>query len=174
MPAQGSAEKEATGTNARLRIALYQPDIPQNTGSILRTAACLGIAVDLIEPAGFRLDDAALRRAGLDYQERAALRRHANFEAFDGTRREDGRRLVLFTTKATTSAHAFAFDPTDTLLFGRESSGTPAYVHDRADARLRIAMRPDARSLNVAIAVAIAAFEALRQVGSLQSGDLSG
>lgn len=146
-----------------MRLALFQPDIPQNTGTILRLAACLDLAVDIIEPAGFRLDDTALRRAGMDYLDLAAMTRHRSLEAFLETR--GGARLVLFTTAAERSHldHAYAAD--DILLFGRESAGVPEAVHVLADVRLRIPMRAEARSLNLAVSCAIAAGEALRQVG---------
>ena len=147
-----------------IRIALYQPDIAGNTGTILRMAACLGIAVDIIEPTGFDMSDRALKRAGMDYLEMAALTRHVDFEAFDEGRRAEGRRLVLFSTKATLPYVDFAFSDGDTLLFGRESAGVPDEVHDRADARLLIPMKGGGRSLNLALAAAMAAGEAMRQV----------
>ncbi|MBS3650869.1 tRNA methyltransferase [Pseudaminobacter sp. 19-2017] len=148
-----------------IRIALYQPDIAGNTGTILRMAACLDVAVDIIEPAGFDLSDRALRRAGMDYIEMAALTRHLDFASFDDWRRSEGRRLVLFSTKAALPYTDFTFSPSDILLFGRESAGVPDVVHDAADARLLIPMRGGGRSLNVALAAAMAAGEALRQVG---------
>jgi len=150
---------------SRLRIALYQPDIAGNTGTILRLAACLDIGVDLIEPAGFDISDRALRRAGMDYLEMAALTRHLDFDRFQDWRRAEGRRLVLFSTKAERTYTDFAFDAGDILLFGRESAGVPDHVHDLADARLKIAMPGGGRSLNVALATAMAAGEAMRQVG---------
>jgi tRNA (cytidine/uridine-2'-O-)-methyltransferase len=148
-----------------LRIALYQPDIAGNTGTILRLAACFGLSVDLIEPAGFDLSDRALKRAGMDYIERAALVRHADWQAFEAWRRGAGRRLVLFSTRADAAYAAFGFQPADILLFGRESAGVPDNVHQAADARLLVPMRPGARSLNVALTAAIAAAEAIRQLG---------
>ena len=150
-----------------MRLALYQPDIPQNTGTILRTAACLGVPVDLIEPAGFDITDRALRRAGLDYLAHVEIARHASFAAFDAGRRAQGRRLVLLTTRGETSYAAFAFAPGDTLLLGRESAGVPEAVHAAADARMRIPIRPGLRSLNVAVAAAMVLGEALRQAGRL-------
>jgi tRNA (cytidine/uridine-2'-O-)-methyltransferase len=146
-------------------IALYEPDIPQNTGTILRLAACLGVTVHIIEPAGFPTGDRAFRRAGMDYVERVELMRHASWRAFEDWRRDAGARLVLFTTRATVSylEHTFAAD--EILLFGRESSGVSDEVHKAADARLLIPMREDTRSLNVAVACAIAIGEALRQTG---------
>ena len=148
-----------------MRIALYQPDIPQNTGTILRMAACFAVPVDVIEPTGFSMTGAALRRAGLDYLEQAALARHLSWAAFLATRRAAGGRLVLFTTAAGTRHPEFAFRAEDVLLFGRESAGVPAEVHAAADARLRIPMVDGARSLNLAVSVAIAVGEGLRQTG---------
>ena len=148
-----------------LRIALYQPDIPGNTGTILRLAACLGIGVDIIEPAGFPLSDKALKRAGMDYLEMAALTRHIDWNAFEDWRRKDGRRLVLLSTKATTPYTSFSFADADILLFGRESAGVTEEVHQAADARLTIPMRQGARSINVALSVAMVAGEAVRQLG---------
>ncbi|TIS46783.1 MAG: tRNA (cytidine(34)-2'-O)-methyltransferase, partial [Mesorhizobium sp.] len=141
--------------NDRLRIALYQPDIAGNTGTILRFAACLDLGVDIIEPAGFPLADRALKRAGMDYLEMAALSRHADWHAFEEWRRTNARCLVLLTTKAETAYAGFAFAPGDVLLFGRESAGVPQEVHQAADARLTIPMRPGARSINVALSVAM-------------------
>ncbi|SFO07022.1 tRNA (cytidine/uridine-2'-O-)-methyltransferase [Mesorhizobium sp. NFR06] len=151
--------------NDRLRIALYQPDIAGNTGTILRFAACLDLAVDIVEPAGFPLSDRALKRAGMDYLEMAALSRHADWHAFQDWRRTNTRRLVLVTTKATAAYSGFDFAAGDILLFGRESAGVPDEVHQAADARLTIPMRPGARSINVALSVAMVAGEALRQLG---------
>lgn len=151
-----------------MRIALYQPDIPQNTGTILRLAACFGLPVDVVGPAGFDLSDRALRRAGLDYAEHAALVRHVSWEAFLAAR--GGGRLVLFTTAAETRHVDFIFAPDDVLLFGRESAGAPAAVHAAADARLRIPLRPGRRSLNLAVACGIAVAEALRQTGGFTDG----
>lgn len=149
----------------RPRIALYQPDIAGNTGAILRLGACLGLAVDIVEPAGFDHSDRALKRAGMDYLEIAALTRHVDFERFDAWRRDEGRRLVLFTTKAALPYTEFAFAPGDVLLFGRESAGVPDAVHECADARVTIPMPGGGRSLNLAMAVAMGAGEAVRQVG---------
>ena len=151
--------------NDRLRIALYQPDIAGNTGTILRFAACLDIGVDIIEPAGFPLSDRALKRAGMDYLEMAALSRHADWHAFEEWRKAHARRLVLLTTKAASAYTDFAFAAGDILLFGRESAGVTEEVHQAADARLTIPMRPGARSINVALSVAMVAGEALRQLG---------
>ncbi len=147
-----------------ITLALYQPDIPQNTGAILRTAACLGIAVDLVEPAGFRLDDRAMARAGLDYAARAALVRHATFEAFRTAVDARGGRLVLFTTRAARAYTDLAFAPGDALLFGRESAGVPEPVHAAADVAVAIPLAPGMRSLNVSVAAGMGAAEALRQL----------
>jgi tRNA (cytidine/uridine-2'-O-)-methyltransferase len=151
--------------NSQLRIALYQPDIAGNTGAILRLGACLGIGTDIIEPAGFDMSDRALKRAGMDYLEIVALTRHVDFAAFEAWRRGEGRRLVLFTTKAELPYTGFAFAASDILIFGRESAGAPGEVHEVADARLVIPMPGGGRSLNVALAAAMAAGEAMRQVG---------
>lgn len=147
-----------------LRIALFQPDIPGNTGTIIRTAACFSLGVDIVEPAGFDLSNRALKRSGMDYVEQAALTRHLNWETFEASRKETGRRLVLATTKASTSYVSFKFRPGDTLLFGRESSGVPDFVHDAADTRIIIPLAPGRRSLNLAVSVGIVAAEALRQL----------
>ncbi len=144
-------------------IALYQPDIPQNTGTILRMGACLGLTVHLIEPAGFALSDRNLRRAGLDYLDQAAMQRHLDWNAFEAWRRAEGRRLLLLTTAADRAYADFAFERSDILLLGRESAGAPQDVHDAADARLKIPMKPPARSLNIALAAAMVTGEALRQ-----------
>jgi len=148
-----------------MRIALYEPDIPQNTGTILRLCACLGIEAHLIGPAGFPTSDRAFRRAGMDYLDAVVIMRHASWQAFDTWRRSHDHRLVLFTTSATASYLDHRYEPADILLFGRESAGAPREVHDAADARLVIPMRPGLRSLNVAVAAAMAAGEALRQTG---------
>lgn len=148
-----------------IRLALYQPDIAGNTGTILRMAACLGFAVDIIEPAGFDLSDRNLRRAGMDYLEMAALTRHVDFARFEDWRRSEARRLLLFSTKAALPYTAFSFADGDILLFGRESAGVPDQVRDRADACLLIPMKGGGRSLNVALSAAMAAGEAIRQIG---------
>ncbi|MER8725115.1 tRNA (cytidine(34)-2'-O)-methyltransferase [Mesorhizobium sp. M1027] len=150
--------------NDRLRIALYQPDIAGNTGTILRFAACLGLGVDIIEPAGFPLGDRALKRAGMDYLEMAALTRHVDWHAFEDWRKLAKRRLVLLSTKAAAAYTDFAFTGDDILLFGRESAGVPDAVHEAVDACLTIPMQPGARSINVALSVAMVAGEAIRQL----------
>jgi tRNA (cytidine/uridine-2'-O-)-methyltransferase len=151
--------------NATMRLALYQPDIAQNTGTILRLAACLGVGVDVIDPTGFDMSDRALRRAGLDYLAHVEIARHASFASFETARQRSGSRLLLLTTRAETAYTSFAFGPADTFLLGRESAGVPDAVHQAADARLRIPMRPGLRSLNVAIAAAMVLGEAMRQTG---------
>jgi tRNA (cytidine/uridine-2'-O-)-methyltransferase len=148
-----------------MRLALYQPDIPQNTGTILRTAACLGVGVDVIGPTGFDMSDRALRRAGLDYLDHVALVRHTSFEAFEAARSKAHARLILLTTDAKQTFSEFRFQSDDILLTGRESAGVPAEVHEGADARIIVPMKPGLRSLNVAIAAAIVLGEALRQTG---------
>jgi len=149
----------------RPRIALYQPDIPGNTGAIMRLAACLDIGLDIIEPTGFDLSDRALRRAGLDYLEMAALTRHESWTTFESWRETETRRLVLMTTKAALPYTAFSFVPGDILLFGRESAGVPDAVREVADASLLIPMRSGARSINLAMSVAMVCGEAIRQTG---------
>ena len=149
------------GTNL-MRLALYQPDIPQNAGSLMRLCACLGVAMDIIEPCGFLLSDRNFRRAGLDYRAGVDLTRHDSWKTF-----ETGRagRLLLLTTKAAEPYTSFVFAPGDTLLVGRESAGVPDEVHEAADARLVIPLQPGLRSLNVAQAAAMVLGEALRQTG---------
>lgn len=146
-----------------LRIALYQPDIPGNTGTILRLAACLGLGVDIIEPAGFDLSDRNLKRAGMDYLASVVLTRHISWSHFEEWRATTGRRLVLASTKAADVYFDFAFQPNDILLFGRESAGVPDSVHDMADGRILIPMIEGQRSLNIAMSVAMIAGEAMRQ-----------
>jgi tRNA (cytidine/uridine-2'-O-)-methyltransferase len=152
-----------------IRLALYQPDIPQNTGTILRMAACLGVAVDIIEPAGFDVSDRNFRRAGLDYLDRVEIVRHASWRVLEDRRREQGLRLVLATTQGALPYTDFAFAPGDIVMLGRESAGVPDEVHRAADARIVIPMRPGLRSLNVAVAAAMILGETLRQTGSFPS-----
>ncbi len=146
-----------------LRIALYQPDIPGNTGTILRLAACLGFSVDIIEPAGFDLSDRNLKRAGMDYVAMAALTRHRTYDHFLEWIEAEGRRLILASTRAAMPYTRFEFRANDVLLFGRESSGVPDRVHERADHRLLIPMVEGQRSINIAVSVALISGEALRQ-----------
>ncbi len=152
-----------------MRLALFEPDIPQNTGALLRLAACLGVAVDLIEPFGFLFDDRRLRRAVLDYAAAVQISRHVSWSRFQAGR-DSRSRLVLLTTKGAIPYHRFAFEAGDTLLLGRESAGVPRFVHDAAAARVVIPLADGARSLNVALAGAIALAEALRQTGGLPPG----
>ncbi|GEP00744.1 tRNA (cytidine(34)-2'-O)-methyltransferase [Methylobacterium haplocladii] len=148
-----------------LRLALYQPDIPQNTGTMLRMAACLGAAVEIIEPAGFDVSDRHLRRSGLDYLDHVAITRHRSWAAFEALRREAGIRLVLATTAGAVPYTAHAFRDSDCILVGRESAGVPEAVHAAADARVVVPIREGLRSLNVAVAAAMILGEAIRQVG---------
>lgn len=144
-----------------MRLALFQPDIAQNTGTMLRLAACLGVAVDIIEPCGFALDERRFRRAGMDYLDRVDLRRHSSWVAYSHARTPG--RLVLLTTRADAAHTDFAFRADDTLMVGQEGAGVPQEVHDAADARLRVPMAAGLRSLNVALAAAVVLGEALRQ-----------
>jgi tRNA (cytidine/uridine-2'-O-)-methyltransferase len=153
-----------TSSGVAMHVALFEPDIPQNTGTILRLAACLGVAAHIIEPAGFPSSDRAFRRAGMDYLDRVALTRHPTFAAFERWRRASGARLVLFTTRAQTSYLDHKYRHDDVLLFGRESSGAPEHVHAAADVRLAVPMRTGLRSINVAMVAAMAVGEALRQI----------
>ena len=149
-----------------MRLALYEPDIPQNTGAVMRLAACLGAGLDIIEPTGFLLGDRRLKRAGMDYLEALDLARHRSWSAFL-EQRKPASRLLLLTTKGAVHYHRFMFEPDDILLLGRESAGVPEHVHAAADARLLVPMRPGLRSLNMALAAAIVLGEALRQTGLL-------
>ena len=144
-----------------MRLALYEPDIAGNVGTILRLAACLAVPVDLIEPMGFAFSDRALARAGMDYAAEAEVTRHADWPAFE----VQAKRIVLLTTQGGVRLDEARFEAGDTLLLGSESAGVPAHVHSRADLRVRIPMRPGFRSLNVAVAGAMALGEALRQTG---------
>lgn len=151
-----------------MRLALYEPDIPQNTGAILRLGACFGVAVDLIEPFGFLWEDRRLKRAGLDYLDRVEILRHRSWTAYAAARGPG--RLVLLTTRGSIPYHRFAFRADDTLLLGRESAGVPETVHQAADARILVPMRPGLRSINVALAAAVVLGEALRQTELLPEG----
>ena len=148
------------------RIALYQPDIAGNTGAILRLGACMGMAVDIIGPAGFDMSDRALKRAGMDYLAMAGLTRHVDWRAFEAWRSKARRRLVLFTTRGANPLWDFPFQCDDVLLFGRESAGVPDIVHAAADAAVLIPMPGGGRSLNLAMSAAMAAGEASRQLAS--------
>jgi tRNA (cytidine/uridine-2'-O-)-methyltransferase len=147
-----------------MQIALFQPDIPQNTGTILRLCACLGLASHIIEPAGFPISDRSFRRAGMDYLDHVRLSRHDSWTKFEEWRKAEGRRLLLFTTRAATDYRDFHYQSSDILLFGRESAGVTDAVVTAADARLVIPIKAELRSLNVAMSVAMAAGEALRQI----------
>ena len=148
-----------------MRIALFEPEIAGNVGAVLRLGACLGAAVDLIEPMGFEWDDRRVRRAAMDYIDHVTIERHADFEAFRIS--VGSRRLVLFTTKSAQSAYDFRFMADDVLLFGKESAGVPTAVVDTCHAQVRIPMRPEVRSMNLATSTALALGEALRQTATL-------
>jgi tRNA (cytidine/uridine-2'-O-)-methyltransferase len=148
-----------------MRLALYEPEIAGNVGAVLRLGACLGVPVDLIEPMGFVWDDRRVRRAAMDYIDHVSVARHAGFEAFRAS--IGPARLVLFTTKATTSAYDFAYRPDDVLLFGKESAGVPAEVAGACAAKVRLPIRAEVRSMNLAMAAGLALGEALRQTGGL-------
>ena len=154
-----------------MQIALFQPDIPQNTGTILRLCACLDVAAHIIEPAGFPVSDRHFRRAGMDYLDQVSITRHDSWSKFEQWRRETGNRLVLLSTKGADSYLDYRYKPADILLFGRESAGVTAEVASAADARLAIPIRPGLRSLNVAMAAAMALGEALRQTDSAIPAD---
>ncbi|MEI6574106.1 MAG: tRNA (cytidine(34)-2'-O)-methyltransferase [Alphaproteobacteria bacterium] len=147
-----------------MHLALYQPDIPQNAGTILRLCACLGVTAHLIEPAGFPISDKNFRRAGMDYLDQIDIRRHIGWTDFEVWRKSIGARLILATTRGATPYPDFAFRPDDILLMGRESAGVPDDVHESADARLLIPMRTGLRSINVAVSAAMILGEALRQM----------
>jgi tRNA (cytidine/uridine-2'-O-)-methyltransferase len=149
-----------------MQIALFQPDIPQNTGTILRLCACLDVAAHIIEPAGFPVSDRHFRRAGMDYLDQVTITRHDSWSKFEQWRHDKACRLVLFTTKAASSYLDYRYDPADILLFGRESAGVPDDVANAADAKVVIPIKPGLRSLNVAMAAAMALGEALRQTGA--------
>jgi tRNA (cytidine/uridine-2'-O-)-methyltransferase len=146
-----------------LHLALFQPDQPGNTGTLLRTAACLAVPVEIINPCGFPFSDRALHRAGMDYVPQAVIRQHLDWAAFEAWRHVEGRRLVLLTTKASLRHIDHAFLATDVLLAGQESAGVPDFVHAAADARVILPLQPGLRSLNVAVAAAMVLGEALRQ-----------
>jgi tRNA (cytidine/uridine-2'-O-)-methyltransferase len=149
-----------------MQIALYQPDIPQNTGTILRLCACLDVAAHIIEPAGFPVSDRNFRRAGMDYLDQVKWMRHDSWMQFQGWRQQANHRLLLFTTKGATPYLDFRYQASDILLFGRETAGVPQAVAEAADARLVIPVKPGLRSLNVAMAAAMALGEGLRQTGN--------
>lgn len=150
-----------------MRLALYQPDIPQNTGTLMRLCACMDVPMDIIEPCGFALSDKNLKRAGMDYLEHLDLTRHMNWEKF--TDADTTKRIILLTTKAETRFTDFVFNPDDTLLLGRESAGVPPEVQDACENRIIIPMAAGVRSVNVAVAGAMVLCEALRQTGLFPS-----
>lgn len=154
-----------------MRLALYQPDIPQNLGAAIRLSACLGVALDIIEPCGFPLTDAALKRAALDYGDKARLARHPSFEAFATAPERKEGRLVLVETDGATAFHNFDFSTGDTLMFGRESAGSPGELYRAAQASVRVPMVRGLRSLNVVTAAAVVLTEAMRQTGAWERLD---
>ncbi len=155
-------------------LALYQPDIPQNAGTMLRLCACLGLDAALIGPAGFPMSDRHFRRAGMDYLDHVNIERHVSWREFEDWRAAKGRRLALLSTRGDTAYTDFAFQPGDIVMVGRESAGAPEEVHASAQARLRIPLRAGLRSLNVAVAAAMVLGEALRQTRTFPQGDLEG
>lgn len=154
------------------RLALYQPDIPQNAGSLLRLAACLSFPVEVIEPCGFLWDEKRMRRAGMDYLDKVRVQRHSSWPVFWNWTKEEGRRVVLLSTKASERLDRFAFSASDVIMVGRESAGVPDSVADTVQARVRIPLAPGVRSLNVALAASIAMAEALRQLNAFPPEDL--
>ena len=148
-----------------MRLALFQPDIPQNVGACIRQSACFGVDLHVIEPVGFRFDDRAMKRAALDYGPLSHMTRHADWDAF--LRDRPPGRLILFTTRGAVPLTRFEFQPDDILLFGRESAGAPDHVHAAADARVFIPIRPETRSLNLSVSAGIALWEGLRQMDGL-------
>lgn len=148
-----------------MRLALYQPDIPQNVGAAIRAAACFGAGLDIIEPCGFPLDSREIKRVAMDYGTLTQPVAHSGWTAFHDEKTKAGSRLILLTTKSDQTLWDFRFDPTDILIMGRESVGAPPEVHDNVDARLRIPLAPEARSLNVHVAAAVALAEVRRQIG---------
>lgn len=164
-----------SGVGPLLRLALYQPDIPQNTGTMLRMCACFGVTAEIIEPAGFPVSDRAFRRAGLDYLDDVVINRHDSWRRFEEWRRSAGEReneaprLVLTTTRGAVSHVDFAFRPGDIIMMGRESAGVPDDVHAAADGRIVVPLRPGLRSINVAVSAAIVVGEALRQLGGFDN-----
>jgi tRNA (cytidine/uridine-2'-O-)-methyltransferase len=156
-----------------MRIALYQPDIAGNVGTILRMAACFGVPCDIIEPCGFAFSDRALKRAGMDYAAQAVIVRHADWTAFEGEAMVNKRRIVLLSSKASVRLPDAVFQPDDIILMGSEGAGAPPFVHARADYRVHIPMQPGFRSLNISVATGIALAEALRQTGQFPKGAIA-
>ena len=147
-----------------MRIALFEPDIPQNAGNIFRLGACLGVSIDIIEPAGFVIDDKRLKRASMDYYDYLDLTKHLSWEKFYEWSKENSYRLILLTTKSTKSYYDYKYQPNDIILFGRESAGVPEYVHEAVDERLTIPMVKGPRSINLSSSVSIVAGEMIRQL----------
>ena len=154
-----------------MEIALFEPDQPQNTGTMLRLAACMGVPAHVIEPCGFPFSHKAFRRSAMDYADLVELHHHMDFDSFNGARKAAGKRLILLTTKSSEPYTAFTFTPGDILVVGSESTGAPDYVHESADARVTIPMATGARSLNVAVSMAMVLGEALRQTRSGTEGN---
>ena len=150
-----------------MRIALYEPDIPQNTGNIFRLGACLGVDVDIIEPTGFIFDDKKFKRSAMDYINHLNYKRHLDWNHFHKWVRDNQFRLILMTTKSNKSYYDFKFQPSDILLFGRESAGVPNDVHDVVDHRLTIPMKNEVRSINLSSSVALVIGEGLRQINKI-------
>ena len=150
-----------------MRIALYQPDIPQNTGNIFRLGACLGVSVDIIEPTGFIFDDKRFKRSAMDYLDHIDYKRHIDWQHFYDWKKENNFRLILMTTKSQESLYKFKFNPSDILLFGRESTGVPKNIHNIVDHRLKIPMKGEVRSINLSSSVALVLGEGLRQTNQL-------
>ena len=150
-----------------MRIALYQPDIPQNTGNIFRLGACLGVSIDIIEPTGFIFDDKRFKRSAMDYLDHIDYKRHIDWQHFYDWKKENNFRLVLMTTKSQESLYKFEFHPSDILLFGRESAGVPKNIHNIVDHRLKIPMKSGVRSINLSSSVALVLGEGLRQTNQL-------
>ena len=149
-----------------MRIALFEPDIPQNAGNIFRLGACLGVSIDIIEPAGFVIDDKRLKRASMDYYDYLDLTKHLSWEKFYEWSKENSYRLILLTTKSTKSYYDYKYQPNDIILFGRESAGVPEYVHETVDERLTIPMIKGPRSINLSSSVSMVAGEMIRQLKS--------
>ena len=150
-----------------MRIALYQPDIPQNTGNIFRLGACLGVSVDIIEPTGFIFDDKRFKRSAMDYIDHIDYKRHIDWQHFYNWTKKNNFRLILMTTKSQESLYKFKFNPSDILLFGRESAGVPKNIHNIVDHRLKIPMKGGVRSINLSSSVALVLGEGLRQTNQL-------
>ena len=150
-----------------MRIALYQPDIPQNTGNIFRLGACLGVSIDIIEPTGFIFDDKRFKRSAMDYLDHIDYKRHIDWQHFYDWKKENNFRLIQLTTKSQESLYKFKFNPSDILLFGRESAGVPKNIHNIVDHRLKIPMKGGVRSINLSSSVALVLGEGLRQTNQL-------